>query len=140
MHQFERNVEAVAPKYINSLVELIANGIETLERQQSSAEDGINGNASTGFPHQGGQLHHGSIGGGLINASSGLIWDGIQSVESCKRHFIALLRFIRDRKEMNMRKLETETLIAKKESEKEDAIDPDWSAVNIAAAMGKMGI
>ena len=137
-------MEAVAPKYINSLVELIANGIETLERQQSSGEDGgaVGGGAATGgFPHQGGNLHHQQVGGGLINASSGLIWDGIPSVESCKRHFVALLRFLRDRKEVGLRKLEAQQLIAKKETGDGDdntPSDPDWSAVNIAAAMGKM--
>lgn len=115
--------------------------MESLERQQqSSAEEGGAGGAGVG---QAGYSHHGQhqVGAGLVNASSGLIWDGIQSVESCKRHFIALLQFIRDRKEVELRRLEAEQLIAKeKESDSTSTAGPDWSAVNIAAAMGKMGV
>ncbi|UZJ53025.1 hypothetical protein CBS101457_002345 [Exobasidium rhododendri] len=142
LYYFERGVEAVAPKYINSLVELIANGIETLERQQQQSleESGGAGAANGGYSSG----HH-QIGAGLVNASSGLIWDGIQSVESCKRHFVAILRFIRDRKEVELRKLEVESLIARnKTPEKGDdpntspAPGPDWVAVSIATAMGKM--
>ena len=124
-------MEAVAPKYINSLVELIANGIETLERQQqANAEEGA---ATGGSYNQGHQ-----VGAGLINASSGLVWDGIQSVESCKRHFVAILRFIRDRKEIELRRLEAEQLIAKEKEQGASPTGPDWGAVNIAAAMAKM--
>lgn len=115
--------------------------MESLERQQQlSAEEGGAG-AGAGATGQGGYSHRGhhQAGAGLVNASSGLIWDGIQSVENCKRHFIALLRFIRNRKEVELRRLEAEQLIAK-EKESNSTPGPDWNAVNIAAAMGKMAI
>jgi vacuolar protein sorting-associated protein 35 len=132
----------VAPKYINSLVELIANGLESLERQQqqSAEEGGAAGAGNASFPHQGGNQQHHQVGAGLVNASSGLIWEGIQSVESCKRHFIALLRFIRDRKQAELRRLEAEQLIAKEKDASKSAPGPDWGAVNIAAAMAKMSM
>lgn len=144
--QFERGVEAVAPKYINSLVELIANGLESLERQQQLAAEESGGAAATttaaSYPQHGGN----QVGAGLVNASSGLIWEGIQSVESCKRHFVSLLGFIRDRKQAELRRLEVEQLIAKDKEESSTppstttAAGPDWSAVSIAAAMAKMSM
>lgn len=132
----------MAPKYINSLVELIANGLESLERQQQiAAEEGVVAAAAmttgTSYPQQSGQ-----VGAGLVNASSGLIWEGIQSTESCKRHFVALLGFIRDRKQAEMKRLEVEQLIAKdkEESATASSTGPDWGAVNIATAMSKMSM
>lgn len=129
----------MAPKYINSLVELIANGLESLERQQQQTfeEGGAN---ITSYPQHGGNQHHHQVGTGLVNASSGLIWEGIQSVESCKRHFVALLGFIRERKQAEMRRLEVEQLIAKEKETSNSASGSDWGAVNIATAMAKMGM
>jgi vacuolar protein sorting-associated protein 35 len=138
LYYFERGVEAVAPKYINSLVELIANGLESLERHQQIAaeEGGAPAATATSYPQHGNQ-----VGAGLVNASSGLIWEGIQSVESCKRHFVALLGFIRDRKQAELKRLEVEQLIAKDKDESAAAsTGPDWGAVNIATAMAKMSM
>lgn len=150
-------MEAVAPKYINSLVELIANGIETLEKQQQASQAGNEDGSlpTTGTPpyppaHGYGGAHQTSAhnvtgvgnspAAGMIHVGSGgLIWDSIQSVEGSRRHFISLLHFIRDRRETELRRLEAESLVAKDEAN-EGPKRPDWGAVSIAGALSKMGV
>ncbi|CAD7059986.1 unnamed protein product [Tilletia caries] len=125
LYYFERQVEAVTPKYINSLVELISNGLETLAS---------------------GDLHPSAAGPqGLIEGVGG-------SVEACRSHFRSQLLYIRNRKEAALRQVEREA--ARADSEAADAAGgeegakangeakakagADWTAVQIAAALGKM--
>ncbi|KAK0540939.1 retromer complex subunit Vps35 [Tilletia horrida] len=139
LYYFERQVEAVTPKYINSLVELISNGLETLAN---------------------GDLHPSAAGPqGLIEGVGG-------SVEACRSHFRSQLLYIRNRKEAALRQVEREAAQAEAAAaaaaaaasssavdegangpEAEDAKTPaapaskagaDWTAVQIAAALGKM--
>ncbi|PWN53739.1 vacuolar protein sorting-associated protein 35 [Violaceomyces palustris] len=70
LYYFEQQVEAVAPKYINSLVELISNGLEALNNED---------------------LHPSSAATGFI--------EGIGSPEACHRHFRSQLLHIKGRKE-----------------------------------------
>ncbi|MCO5565984.1 hypothetical protein L7F22_019659 [Adiantum nelumboides] len=140
LYYFEHGVEAVAPKYINSLVELIANGIETQEKQNTANGSNSGPNGSTISNSESFQT---AVGVGMMHAGSASIaYDGMPSIESSKRHFISMLHFIRDRREVELRRLEAEALVAKREDEdeKEGANKrPDWAAVSIAGALGKMG-
>ncbi|KAE8214028.1 hypothetical protein CF327_g2503 [Tilletia walkeri] len=125
LYYFERQVEAVTPKYINSLVELISNGLETLAS---------------------GDLHPSAAGPqGLIESVGG-------SVEACRSHFRSQLLYIRNRKEAALRQVEREAAQAesaastageganggKPGGETKVKAGADWTAVQIAAALGKM--
>lgn len=70
--QFEQKVEAVAPKYINSLVELIANGLDSL--------------AASDEP-----THHAAASNGFLETPA--------SLELTQRHFAAQLAHIKARKD-----------------------------------------
>lgn len=143
LYYFEHGVEAVAPKYINSLVELIATGIETQEKQNlpNGSNSGQNGGSTNSNNSNSFQT---AVGVGMMHAGSASIaYDGMPSIESSKRHFVSMLHFIRDRREIELRRLETEALVAKREEDddggKEDTKKrPDWAAVSIASALGKM--
>ncbi|KAK0555896.1 retromer complex subunit Vps35 [Tilletia horrida] len=116
LYYFERQVEAVTPKYINSLVELISNGLETLAQ---------------------GDLHPSSAGPhGLIEGVGG-------SVDACRLHFRSQLIYIRNRKEAALRQVEREAELASSGGAGKDGggaskKGADWTAVQIAAALGKM--
>jgi hypothetical protein len=68
--QFEQEVEAITAKYINSLVELISNGLESLQKVD---------------PHP-------------SAAATGFI-EGLGSAEACQRHFRSQLAHIQARKQ-----------------------------------------
>jgi len=118
LYYFERQVEAVTPKYINSLVELISNGLETLAN---------------------GDLHPSAAG------PQGLIENVGGSVEACRSHFRSQLLYIRNRKEAALRQVERNAAQAEAAAAADgkkaggEVVKPgaDWTAVQIAAALGK---
>ncbi|KDN42178.1 vacuolar protein sorting-associated protein 35 [Tilletiaria anomala UBC 951] len=70
LYYFEHEVEAITPKYINSLVELISNGLENLQK---------------------GDLHPSASATGFI--------EGLGSPEACQRHFRSQLVHIQAKKQ-----------------------------------------
>jgi hypothetical protein len=152
LYYFEQGVEAVAPKYINSLVDLIAKTIDTQERQLRGAA-GANG--SDAGPNASLSASDMPIGAGMMHiGSASIAWDGVPSVESCRRHFTVLLHFIRERREAELRRLEAEELIGKRDDEEKKAVEgeekkdetakkmsekakrPDWAAILISEYLG----
>ncbi|KAN0065553.1 retromer complex subunit Vps35 [Thecaphora frezii] len=129
LYYFEQKVEAVAPKYINSLVELISNGLESLSSLRPTS-------ASSGG--EVGATHHTILStgvGGFLELPPSLPSKettgagGGYGLENVKRHFEAQLEFIRERKEMVLR-------YAREEREWRG---PDWGSVSVATGAGGGG-
>lgn len=129
LYYFERKVDEVAPKYINSLVELIANGLESIQQMQ-----GADGSAD-----QQQQQHHPSHqrGGAGTGAGGAGMMEGLLagSPEACARHFKAQLVHIKQRKEAAV--LEAASY---DEADGQRERGPDWGAISIAGAVAKMGL
>lgn len=77
LYYFERQVEAISAKHINSLIELISSSLDQLPQQSSGPTD---------FPSNAG------------GATAGLI-EGINTVEAVQRHFRNTLLYIHSRKQ-----------------------------------------
>lgn len=134
LYYFERKVDEVAPKYINSLVELIANGLESIQQAQ-----GVEGAE---------QQQQGRGGAGGSAAGAGGMMEGLLagSPEACARHFRAQLVHIKQKKEAALLELSKPTSGGgsggeegqKQQQERERG--PDWGAISISGASAKMGL
>ncbi|KAJ1602558.1 hypothetical protein NDA14_006517 [Ustilago hordei] len=112
LYYFEQRVEAVAPKYINSLVELISNGLDSL---MSSEADG------------GATTHPAIVGGGFLELPT--------TPDSCLRHFRSQLQYIKTRKEASALALANTNA-----GESGASSGPDWGAVQIGPSLTKFGL
>ena len=112
LYYFEQRVEAVAPKYINSLVELISNGLDSL---MSSEADG------------GATTHPVIVGGGFLELPT--------MPDSCLRHFRSQLQYIKTRKEASALALGNTNA-----GESGASSGPDWGAVQIGPSLTKFGL
>ncbi|SYW75425.1 related to vacuolar protein-sorting protein VPS35 [Ustilago bromivora] len=112
LYYFEQRVEAVAPKYINSLVELISNGLDSL---MSSEADG------------GATTHPAIVGGGFLELPT--------TPDSCLRHFRSQLQYIKTRKEASALALGNTNA-----RESGASSGPDWGAVQIGPSLTKFGL
>ncbi|SOV02304.1 related to vacuolar protein-sorting protein VPS35 [Ustilago sp. UG-2017a] len=112
LYYFEQRVEAVAPKYINSLVELILNGLDSL---MSSEADG------------GATTHPAIVGGGFLELRT--------TPDSCLRHFRSQLQYIKTRKEASALALGNTNA-----GESGASSGPDWGAVQIGPSLTKFGL
>ncbi|SPC63872.1 related to vacuolar protein-sorting protein VPS35 [Ustilago sp. UG-2017b] len=112
LYYFEQRVEAVAPKYINSLVELISNGLDSL---MSSEADG------------GATTHPAIVGGGFLELPT--------TPDSCLRHFRSQLQYIKTRKEASALALGNTNA-----GESGASSGPDWGAVQIGPSLTKFGL
>ncbi|PWZ01505.1 vacuolar protein sorting-associated protein 35 [Testicularia cyperi] len=130
LYYFEQEVEAVAPKYINSLVELISNGLDSLMTGEGEVGNANSGNAASGH-HHGGPI----VGGGFLELPT--------TPESCLRHFRSQLLYIKTRKEAaalanaNANPQISESEAASKSSSSKG---PDWGAVQIGPSLAKVGL
>ncbi|GAA6009377.1 retromer subunit VPS35 [Rhodotorula paludigena] len=88
LYYFERGVESISAKHINSLVELISSNLDTLPTPPSAPSP----NPSHAAPHP--AYAPSTLGG----ATSGLI-EGVNTPEAVVRHFVNSLRFIAGRKD-----------------------------------------
>lgn len=121
LYYFEQQVEAVAPKYINSLVELISNGLDSL---MTSETDGTHGAAGGGAPPT---SHPAIVGGGFLELPT--------TPDSCLRHFRSQLQYIKTRKEAAALALANAATDADAGSG-----GPDWGAVQIGPSLTKFGL
>ncbi|KAJ1028039.1 hypothetical protein NDA13_003489 [Ustilago tritici] len=112
LYYFEQRVEAVAPKYINSLVELISNGLDSL---MSSEADG------------GSTTHPAIVGGGFLELPT--------TPDSCLRHFRSQLQYIKTRKEASALALANTNA-----GESGASSGPYWGAVQIGPSLTKFGL
>ncbi|ETS60879.1 hypothetical protein PaG_04797 [Moesziomyces aphidis] len=113
LYFFEQQVEAVAPKYINSLVELISNGLDSLMAEPDA-----------GAPAS----HPAIVGGGFLEMPT--------TPDSCLRHFRAQLQYIKTRKEA------AALVLANANPADGDTPNngPDWGAVHISPSLAKFGL
>ncbi|GAC72487.1 membrane coat complex Retromer, subunit VPS35 [Moesziomyces antarcticus T-34] len=113
LYFFEQQVEAVAPKYINSLVELISNGLDSLMAEPDA-----------GAPAS----HPAIVGGGFLEMPT--------TPDSCLRHFRAQLQYIKTRKEA------AALVLANANPADGDTPNngPDWGAVHISPILAKFGL
>ncbi|SPO37012.1 related to vacuolar protein-sorting protein VPS35 [Pseudozyma flocculosa] len=133
LYYFEQQVEAVAPKYINSLVELISNGLDSLSSNPSSLDETPPSHHSILSTGAGGFLElppslpskDASAAAAGTTSSSSQQQQGA-GLENVKRHFGAQLDYIRDRKDVVLRCLR----------EEREWNGPDWASVagNVAGA------
>ncbi|GAA5980497.1 hypothetical protein JCM11641_003413 [Rhodosporidiobolus odoratus] len=91
LYYFERGVEAISAKHINSLVELITSNLDNLPPPSSTSATTPNPNTHS----QSGPFAAPSTLGG---ATSGLI-EGVNSAEAVVKHFRNTLRYIAGRKD-----------------------------------------
>lgn len=112
LYYFEQRVEAVAPKYINSLVELISNGLDSLMYSEAD------GGATT---------HPAIVGGGFLELPT--------TPDSCLRHFRSQLQYIKTRKEASALALANTNA-----GESGASSGPDWGAVQIGPSLTKFGL
>ncbi|WVF70542.1 hypothetical protein IAT40_005333 [Kwoniella sp. CBS 6097] len=112
IYYFEQGVEAVTPKYVNSLVELITSNIDSVT--------------------SGGDVHPSSVGGG------GLV-EGVASGEMIVKHFRNTLTYIQGRQRQAADSPETETEAEATEGE-EAKKKVDWESVDVVGGCLKMGI
>lgn len=123
LYYFEQQVEAVAPKYINSLVELISNGLDSLMTAEAETPSQTGGHAAG----SGGAI----VGGGFLELPT--------TPESCLRHFRSQLSYIKTRKEaaaLANANANPQT----SDSEGSTAKGPDWGAVQIGPSLTKVGL
>ncbi|WWC58657.1 uncharacterized protein I303_101201 [Kwoniella dejecticola CBS 10117] len=110
IYYFEQGVEAVTPKYVNSLVELITSNIDSV----------TNGS---------GDVHPSSVGaGGLV--------EGVGEGEMIVKHFRNTLHYIQGRQ---CQAAEADTT-AETEGAEEDKKKVDWESVDVVGGCLKMGI
>ncbi|OCF38322.1 vacuolar protein sorting-associated protein VPS35 [Kwoniella heveanensis CBS 569] len=110
IYYFEQGVEAVTPKYVNSLVELITSNIDSVT--------------------SGGDVHPSSVGGG------GLV-EGVASGEMIVKHFRNTLTYIQGRQRQVADSSESEVEPAEGEEAKKKV---DWESVDVVGGCLKMGI
>ncbi|GAC98677.1 vacuolar protein sorting-associated protein 35 [Pseudozyma hubeiensis SY62] len=130
LYYFEQQVEAVAPKYINSLVELISNGLDSL---MTAEADGAHGGGAAGGAAPA-TSHPAIVGGGFLELPT--------TPDSCLRHFRSQLQYIKTRKEAAALALAN----ANPQAAGADAgsasasTGADWGAVQIGPSLTKFGL
>ncbi|KAJ9478793.1 Vacuolar protein sorting-associated protein 35 [Pseudozyma hubeiensis] len=130
LYYFEQQVEAVAPKYINSLVELISNGLDSL---MTAEADGAHGGGAAGGAAPA-TSHPAIVGGGFLELPT--------TPNSCLRHFRSQLQYIKTRKEAAALALAN----ANPQAAGTDAgsasasTGADWGAVQIGPSLTKFGL
>lgn len=130
LYYFEQQVEAVAPKYINSLVELISNGLDSL---MTAEADGAHGGGAAGGAAPT-TSHPAIVGGGFLELPT--------TPDSCLRHFRSQLQYIKTRKEAAALALAN----ANPQAAGADAASAsastgaDWGAVQIGPSLTKFGL
>ncbi|EST05883.1 Vacuolar protein sorting-associated protein 35, Vps35 [Kalmanozyma brasiliensis GHG001] len=125
LYYFEQQVEAVAPKYINSLVELISNGLDSL---MTAEADGAHGPGGTGGAPV--TSHPAIVGGGFLELPT--------TPDSCLRHFKAQLQYIKTRKEAAALSLANAN--PQTSTDGAAAKSADWGAVQIGPSLTKFGV
>ncbi|KAJ1020030.1 hypothetical protein NDA16_004310 [Ustilago loliicola] len=127
LYYFEQQVEAVAPKYINSLVELVSNGLDSLMTAEADGAHG-GGGGGGGAPVT---SHPAIVGGGFLELPT--------TPDSCLRHFRSQLQYIRTRKEaaaLALANAATDSAGAAGSG----GSGPDWGAVQIGPSLTKFGL
>nr|CDI56463.1 related to vacuolar protein-sorting protein VPS35 [Melanopsichium pennsylvanicum 4] len=127
LYYFEQQVEAVAPKYINSLVELISNGLDSL---MTAEADGAHGNGPAGVAPA--TSHPAIVGGGFLELPT--------TPDSCLRHFRSQLQYIKTRKEAAALALANANPQVGSDGAAPSANGPDWGAVQIGPSLTKFGL
>lgn len=128
LYYFEQQVEAVAPKYINSLVELISNGLDSLMTAEADGAHG--GGGAGGAPVT---SHPAIVGGGFLELPT--------TPDSCLRHFRSQLQYIKTRKEAAALTLANANPQASVDAGSGPASSgPDWGAVQIGPSLTKFGL
>ncbi|TKY86080.1 hypothetical protein EX895_004905 [Sporisorium graminicola] len=127
LYYFEQQVEAVAPKYINSLVELISNGLDSVMTAEADGAHGAGGGAG-GAPSAAAS-HPAIVGGGFLELPT--------TPDSCLRHFRSQLQYIKTRKEAAALALANANPQAAAEGAGSTA---DWGAVQIGPSLTKFGL
>ncbi|WVR05955.1 hypothetical protein IAU60_002982 [Kwoniella sp. DSM 27419] len=118
IYYFEQGVEAVTPKYVNSLVELITSNIDSVT--------------------SGGDVHPSSVGaGGLV--------EGVTSGDMIVKHFRNTLTYIQGRQRQAAEAVESASDGGDKEAgsgEEEEGVKKkvDWESVDVIGGCLKMGI
>lgn len=136
--QFEHQVEAVTPKYINSLVELISNGLDSLRSSFSAEDAALHAQQSARIPHVSLVAGAGAFpflerdrsapsGGG-----AGAAYAAAAAHEACTKHFRAQLNYINEKKKASRIALVDE------EGKEEKTKDSDWGAVQIGESLKKV--
>ncbi|SJX66106.1 related to vacuolar protein-sorting protein VPS35 [Sporisorium reilianum f. sp. reilianum] len=125
LYYFEQQVEAVAPKYINSLVELISNGLDSL---MTAEADGVHSSGTAGGAPPPAVSHPAIVGGGFLELPT--------TPDSCLRHFRSQLQYIKTRKEA------AALALANANPQALDAAGKtaDWGAVQIGPSLSKFGL
>ncbi|SPO32304.1 related to vacuolar protein-sorting protein VPS35 [Ustilago trichophora] len=130
LYYFEQQVEAVAPKYINSLVELISNGLDSL---MTAETDGAHGGAPGGGAPV--ASHPAIVGGGFLELPT--------TPDSCLRHFRSQLQYIKTRKEaaaLALANANPQASSADGAAGASSSSGPDWGAVQIGPSLTKFGL
>ena len=125
LYYFEQQVEAVAPKYINSLVELISNGLDSLMTAEADGAPGAGGAAAPAS-------HPAIVGGGFLELPT--------TPDSCLRHFRSQLQYIKTRKEAAALALANANPQAGADGSTPASTGPDWGAVQIGPSLTKFGL
>ena len=128
IYYFERGVEAVTPKYINSLVELITSNIDSLHTTEVHPQ-------SMGAP--------GLVDG--VNSPDMIVKVGRSTQKPLERahaddpsqHFRNTLLHVQTKQRQNAG---TSSSPTETEEGKEPSVKPDWDAVDVVGGCLKMGI